>query len=116
MVMTRSYRLFYIILVALLVIACSRKGAPPVSSMQTEGLHHKWKVIKAEGITGAGNIYIDLRDVHRSGATGGCRYFSFTPKFGHHNRMQMANINAHLLSCTDDPADRACCPTCPCDR
>jgi heat shock protein HslJ len=75
--------------------------------MQTEGLHHKWKVSGANDMEVNGNIYIDLRDVHHSGATAGCRYFSFTPKFGHYNRMQIANMAAHLLSCTDDRQDQA---------
>ena len=101
------YRLLYIMIAGLSFAACSRKSAPPVSSMQTEALHHKWKVNKAEGMAVAGDIYIDLRDVRRSGTTAGCRYFSFTPKFGHHNRIQIANIAMHLLPCTDDRPDRA---------
>lgn len=106
-VMNRSYRLLYIILVGLSIVACSRKGAPLVSSMQTEGLHHKWKVKRADGMPGGGDTYIDLRDLRNSVATAGCRYFSFTPKFGHNSRMQIANISTHLLSCTDDLADQA---------
>ncbi|WP_162817946.1 META domain-containing protein [Niabella yanshanensis] len=104
--MNRSYRLLYIILVGLSIVACSRKGAPLVSSMQTEGLHHKWKVKSADGMPAGGDVYIDLRDIRHSGATAGCRYFSFTPKFGHNNRMQIANISTHLLSCTDNLADQ----------
>jgi heat shock protein HslJ len=99
------WRLIYVTVTVLLFVACSRKTAPLVSSMHTEGLHHKWKIIQAEGIQDAGSIYIDLRDVHHSGATAGCGYFSFTPKFGHYNRMQVANITSHLLSCTNDERD-----------
>lgn len=105
--MTRYGSLLYIIVAGLLVAACSRKGAPPVSTMQTEELHHKWRVKTAKGMESINDFYIDLRDVRRSGATAGCRYFSFTPKFGHHNRMQLANISSHLLSCTDDRPDQA---------
>ncbi len=104
--MNRFYWILYILVAGSLVAACSRKGAPPVSSMHTEGIHHKWKVNNVNGRQAAGAVYIDLRDVRRSGATAGCRYFSFTPKFGHNSRMQMANISTHLLPCTDDWPDQ----------
>jgi len=74
--------------------------------MQTEGLHHKWKVSKVADSLPTNSIYIDLRDVYHSGATAGCRYFSFTPKFGHHNRIEIANIAAHLSGCTDERTDQ----------
>lgn len=103
--MNLFYRSVYITVAAFLLVACSRKTAPLVSTMQTEGLHHKWKVNRADGMPTTAGIYIDLRNVYRSGATAGCRYFSFTPKFGHNNRVQVANIAGHLSPCTDDQAD-----------
>jgi heat shock protein HslJ len=104
--MNRFYGILYILVAGSLIAACSRKGAPPVSTMQTEGVHHKWKVKSADGMAIGGDTYIDLRDIRHSGATAGCRYFSFTPKFGHNSRMQIANISTHLLSCPDDLADQ----------
>ncbi|MCH5714886.1 META domain-containing protein [Niabella hibiscisoli] len=103
--MNRLYCMPFIIAVFIFA-GCSRKSAPLASSMQTEGLHHKWKVSKvADGLL-TNNIYIDLRDVYHSGASAGCRYFSFTPKFGHNNRMEIANVSAHLSGCADERTDQ----------
>lgn len=98
-------RFRFIAVFALMAAGCSSKTAPLESMMHTEGLHHKWTLLKISDTTAAAGSYIDLRDVYRSGAWAGCRYFSFTPKFGRNNRMQIANIAAHLSDCPHEGAD-----------
>ncbi|GAB3425981.1 hypothetical protein GCM10027516_29320 [Niabella aquatica] len=73
--------------------------------MHTEGLHHKWEITKMKDREQGLTAYIDLRDVYRAGASAGCRYFSFTPKFGHGNRIKVDNISVHLSRCIDNNTD-----------
>ncbi|WP_346236645.1 META domain-containing protein [Niabella insulamsoli] len=101
----KSYRITIAIVAFLCMHACGYKNAPLTSTMHTEGLHHKWKVTLADGITDVDALYIDLRSVYKSGAAGKCHYFSFTPKFGHHSSIKIDNITTHLASCTDKAAD-----------
>ena len=94
-----------IILAGIAVSSCSRNAAPPASTMHTEGLHHKWTITKIKDGQAVMAAYIDMRDVYRSGASAGCRYFAFTPKFGYRNRMQADNLSAHFPSCTGNNTD-----------
>lgn len=94
-----------IILVSIVIFSCNRNTAPPVSTMHTEGLHHKWKITKMKDGEAEKAAYIDMRDVYRSGASAGCRYFAFTPKFGYRNRMQADNLLVHFPSCTGNNTD-----------
>ncbi|MCH5600773.1 META domain-containing protein [Niabella ginsengisoli] len=86
--------------------SCGHKNAPLTSSMHTEGLHHKWKIVSMKNAEdNLPDVYIDLRDVYHSGATAGCQYFSFTPKFGHNSRIKIDNISTHLAACSDGSLD-----------
>src|SRR5688500_2346214 len=99
------YTIIIITIAFFCINSCGVKNAPLTSTLHTEGLHHKWKIAEMAGDEPAANIYIDLRDVYRSGATAGCQYFSFTPKFGHHNRIKIDNISGHLATCADVSVD-----------
>lgn len=89
---------FIWIICAALVISCSTTKPPPASSLHTEGLHHKWMLVNTENTT-QDSAYIDMRSVYKSGIFTGCRYFSFTPKFGRNNRILIANISENLSGC-----------------
>lgn len=82
--------------------SCSRHTHPLTSSMQTEGLHHKWKITALSGydqpLSGAG---LDLRDVYHAFGTAGCDTLRFTPRFGHQNRMAVDGL-------APDPENRSC--------
>lgn len=88
------------LLLSILFFACSRKTAPPVSTMHTEGLHHKWKILQMDGVQGpVADAYIDLRSIYKSGAFAGCEYFLFTPHYGHHYKMRIKNIATSFAPC-----------------
>ncbi|SDD48697.1 META domain-containing protein [Niabella drilacis] len=81
------------------VAACSRNMAPLVSSMHTEGLHHKWKITALKGydqpLSQAG---LDLRNVSHSFAIAGCDTLNFTPRFGDDNRIALDDLVSYPVA------------------
>ncbi|MCD2422339.1 META domain-containing protein [Niabella pedocola] len=85
--------LMYPVLAMVLIAGCNRHTAPLVSSMQTEGLHHKWKITELSGYTQPlSQTELDLRNVYHSVAVAGCDTLALTPRFGHHNRVALDGL------------------------
>lgn len=102
--------LIYPVLAMALIAGCNRNTAPLVSSMQTEGLHHKWKITMLDGYSQPlSQTGLDLRNVYRSFAVAGCDTLAFTPRFGHHNRMALDGLifYPNMRNCRNDALSNA---------
>lgn len=93
------FKLWFVLMI--LTASCSSKITKPLeSTIQTEGLHHKWKVGQMQGVQAVqGDVYIDLRDIHNTTASAGCEILSFTPKYSHNNRVEMMHMGVKALQC-----------------
>lgn len=96
----KKYSLFFSLFI-ILTASCNRKVAPLQSLLQTEGMHHKWKVTEmaGEGTAQLPYIFIDLRDVEKSGGSAGCDSLTFTPKYWYNNRIDLMHIAVGQSQC-----------------
>ncbi|WP_018626403.1 META domain-containing protein [Niabella aurantiaca] len=82
-------RIYPLLLTTVIIAACSRNTAPLVSTLHTEALHHKWEILEMSGQYPEKKMFLDLRDVARSGFISGSDTLVLTPRFGHHQRMEL---------------------------
>lgn len=98
-------KILYIVLISLLASCSNKITAPFTSVMNTEPLHHKWKVTEMRGTSSLYNVYIDLRDILKTYASAGCDSIVFTPKYNYNNRVDFMHINIPLPNCTQNMLD-----------
>lgn len=81
--------------------ACNHKiAAPPANVLNSEALHHIWKVVEMHGaVQPLGSVFLDLRDVMHTHASAGCDSVIFTPKYGYNNRVDFTSVQVAVLMC-----------------
>lgn len=102
--------LLYPVFAMAVIAGCNRHTAPLVSSMQTEGLHHKWKITALNGYAQPlSQTELDLRSVYRSFAVAGCDTLALTPRFGHQNRVELDGLAFYPnpRNCRNDDLSKA---------
>ncbi|WP_300603251.1 META domain-containing protein [Niabella sp.] len=98
----RIYLMYVVVFIGMLMAGCNRRTAPLVSTLQTEALHHKWKITTLEGYTEPlTQTGLDLRNVYHSFAMAGCDTLALTPRFGHQHRIALDDLAFY-------PATRNC--------
>ena len=92
-----SYCVIFLIIFA---VSCNRKVAPLTSSLQTEGMHHKWKVTTMQGVSEPlPYIFIDLRDINNTKGFAGCDSLTFTPKYWYNHRVDFMHVSPSYAAC-----------------
>ncbi len=94
--------ILYIVLISCLLSCSNKITAPFTNVMNTEALHHKWKVTEMRGTTSLPDVYIDLRDILKTHASSGCDSIVFTPKYSYNNRVNFTHINIPLPNCSQN--------------
>ncbi len=94
-------QILILIFLITIITSCSNKVTAPLTSvMNTEPLHHKWKVTEMHGSHEAlPNIYLDLRDILKTHGSAGCDSVVFTPKYSYNNRVEFMYISVPLPMC-----------------
>lgn len=94
-------KFLYSFLLLFTLASCSNKVTAPLTNvLNTEPLHHKWKVTEMRGAAEAlPHVYLDMRDILKTHASAGCDSVVFTPKYSYNNRVDFTHINVPLRTC-----------------
>lgn len=99
-------KILFIVFISILVSCSNKITAPFTNVMNTEQLHHKWKIIEMRGTSSAlPAVYIDMRDVLKTHASAGCNTIVFTPKYSYNNRVDFTHIYIPVPTCTQNILD-----------